>query len=194
MRSTQVGGRKVSRPTGVMAAPYPSPSPVLAAALDELRVAAVDPPETGNDLRRTAMLPRPWDPASCPSELRRLIYLWLDDVVAWINEEHTWRVDRLIPICWTDHPHIVHDVATVACLRWEAAYAVTPTALEEWHRYTLPMFLERIAQRIGTTGCPPGRHQPNPGAGRSVLYRDESANAERRKARLCDLDQGDRSF
>ena len=48
----------------------------------------------------SAMLPRPWDPPSCPGELRRLIYVWLDEVVGWINEEHTWRTDRVIPICW----------------------------------------------------------------------------------------------
>jgi hypothetical protein len=38
-------------------------------------------------------------------------------------------------------------------------YAVTPDPLEEWYRYALPTFLDRIAQRIGPTGCPPGKHQ-----------------------------------
>lgn len=128
------------------------------------------------------MLPRPWEPSSCPPELRRLVYTWLDQVVAWINEEHTWKVERVIPICWMEHPHIVHELATVAFLRWEAGYAVSPAMLEEWHRYTLPMFLERIVQRIGMTGCPPGKHQPDPGDARNALYRQpDEANSRRRR-------------
>jgi hypothetical protein len=125
-------------------------------------------------------------PANVPRELRRLIYGWLDDVVVWVNEDHTWRTDHVIPLCWVEHRHIVHELATVACLRWEAGSAITPGALENWHRYTLPMFLERIAQRIGTTGCPPGRHQPSPGEGRNALYRDGNELAQRRRYRNQD--------
>ena len=117
-----------------MAVGFPAPSPLIVGALDELRLAAASPPEAESDLRRLAMLPRPWDPPTCPTELRRILYTWLDDVVAWINEEHTWRVERVIPLCWVDHPHIVHELATVACLRWEAEYAVSAVMLEEWHR------------------------------------------------------------
>ncbi len=169
-----------------MANPFPAPSPVIHATLDELRLAAVSPPESENGLRRLAMLPRPWDPPTCPPELRQLVYTWLDHVVAWINEEHTWRVERLIPICWMQHPHIVHELATVASLRWEAEYAVTAAVLEEWHRYTLPMFLDRIVQRIGVTGCPPGRHQPSPGDARNALYRGAEDSSARRIRRQYD--------
>ena len=165
---------------------FPAPSPVIGAALDELRLAAVSPPESENELRRLAVLPRPWDPPTCPTELRRLVYTWLDDVVAWVNEDHTWRVDRVIPICWMQHPHIVHELATVASLRWEAEYAVSAAVLEEWHRYTLPMFLERIAQRIGATGCPPGKHQPDPGNARHALYRGPEESSSRRRRRHHD--------
>lgn len=45
------------------------------------------------------MLSRPWDPPSYPPEMRRNVYLWLDDVVTWINEEHTWRTDQVVAIC-----------------------------------------------------------------------------------------------
>ena len=178
----------MNRCSGTLAAPLPSPSPVLVAALDELRIASVVPPDSEHQLRRLAMLPRPWDPAACPTELRNLIYLWLDEVVGWINEEHSWRVDRMIPICWDQHPHIVHELAGIACLRWEAAYAVTPTALEEWQRYALPMFLERVSQRIGSTGCPPGRHQPHPGTARHAVYRERDEATQRRRRRLHDSD------
>ena len=173
-----------------LAAPFPSPSPVLTAALDELRIAAAVPTSSEHELRRLAMLPRPWEPAMCPSELRCLIYLWLEEVVGWINEEHCWRVDRMIPICWDQHPHIIHELATVACLRWEASFAATPAELGEWHRYALPMFLERVAQRIGATGCPPGRHQPHPGAARHAAYCEGDEPTHRRRRRLEDGEPG----
>jgi hypothetical protein len=117
-----------------MAAPFPSPPGVIARTLDELRIAAAAIDESEHEARRVALLPRPWDPADCPAENRRNVYVWLDDVVAWINEEHTWRTDRVIPLCWDLHPHIVHELATVACLRWEATFARTAAVLEEWHR------------------------------------------------------------
>ncbi len=99
--------------TGLMAAPFPEPPGVIARLLDELRLAAAATDETEHESRRVAMLSRPWDPPSCPPEIRRNVYLWLDDVVAWINEDHTWRTDRVVPICWDLHPHIVHELATV---------------------------------------------------------------------------------
>lgn len=171
-----------------MARAFPTPSSIIVGALDELRLAAESRPKSARELRRLAELPRPWDPPTCPPELRRLVYAWLDEVAAWINEEHTWRVERVIPICWVDHPHIVHELATVACLRWEAEYAVSAAVLEEWHRYALPMFLDRVGQRIGSTGCPPGRHQPNPGATRNGLYRGEPEAAGRRRRRVTETE------
>lgn len=129
------------------------------------------PPETREELRWLAELPRPWDPPTCPRALRGPLWRWLDDVVTWINVEHTWRIDRLIPVCWQQHPHIAHEVATVACQRHNATYAVTPDVLEDWHKYTLPPLLERIACRIGPTGCPLGGHQPCPAATRHLDHR-----------------------
>ena len=169
-----------------MATPFPAPSPLIVDALDQLRLAALSPPEDDKELRRLAMLPHPWDPAACPPELRCVIYTWLDDVVAWINEDHTWRVDRVIPNCWPDHPHIVHELAVVACLRFEADYAITAAVLEEWHRYTLTMFLDRITVRVGATGCPPGKHQPHPGQSRNTIYRGANESRTRRGRRYVD--------
>jgi hypothetical protein len=171
-----------------MADPFPYPSPLIVDALDHLRLAAISPPTSEHELRGIAMLPRPWDPASCPPELRTLIYTWLDDVASWINENHTWRVDRAIPICWPEHPHLVHELATITCLRWESDYAVTAATLEEWQRYTLPLFLDRIANRVGPTGCPPGKHQPHPGQARNFLYRRDDQARLRRQHRYRDAD------
>jgi len=170
----------------LMAAPFPSPPGVIARTLDELRIAAAATDESEHEARRVELIPRPWDPADCPPEIRRNVYAWLDDVVAWINEEHTWRTDRVIPLCWDLHPHIVHELATVACLRWEATFARTPAVLEEWHRFTLPGFLARVVDRIGETGCPPGRHQPSPGSGRNAIYRNGDEPARRRSRRWQD--------
>ena len=169
---------------GPMASPFPAPPGVVATVLDELRLAAASATdESEHESRRVAVMHRPWDPASCPPELRRNVYAWLDKVVGWINEEHTWRTDRIIPICWDLHPHIVHELATVTCLRWEVTFARTAGPLAEWHRSTLPEFLQRVVNRIGETGCPPGRHQPSPGAGRNAIYRDGDEVARRRRRR-----------
>jgi hypothetical protein len=154
-----------------IAAPFPMPPPQVAGLLDELRLAAERPPESKEELRWLAEMPRPWDPPSSPPSMQESLWRWLDEVAAWINEEHTWRVDRLVPMCWKQHPHIAHELATVACLRVNAMYAVTPDALEDWYKYTLPPFLDRIAQRIGSGGCPPARHQPCPGAARHERHR-----------------------
>jgi hypothetical protein len=170
---------------GVLASRFPRPPGPVSSALDEIRIVAGSAEETEHEARRVALLARPWDPASCPPELRRRVYEWLHDVVAWINEDHTWRTDRVVPGCWDLHPHIVHELATVACLRWEASFARTPKALEEWHRVTLPTFLDRIARRIGETGCPPGRHQTNPGASRNQIYR-ASGDAGRQRSHRWD--------
>ncbi len=167
-----------------MARRFPAPSALVRDLFVQLQVAAESPPKSDMDLRELGRLPRPWDPPTCPREPRRLVYAWLDEVVGWINEEHTWHVERMIPLCWVEHPHIVHELATVACLRWETECAASTKMLEEWHRFTLPTFLDRIAQRIGSSGCPPGRHQPHPGESRCQLYKDSVK--QRRAVRVRD--------
>ena len=120
---------------------FPMPPPLIVGLLDELRLAAERPPESKEELRWLAEMPRPWDPPTCPPSLQESLWRWLDEVAAWINEEHTWRVDRLIPICWKEHPHIAHELATVACLRFNAMYAVTPErsrGLVQVHAAALP--------------------------------------------------------
>ena len=169
-----------------MADPFPEPPGFVASVLAELRLAASATNEPDAETRRVQEIKRPWDPASCDEELRECVYRWLDAVVAWINEDHTWRTDQVVPICWDLHPHLVHELATIACLRWEATFARTPGPLEEWQRRTLPEFLNRIADRIGDTGCPPGRHQPNPGTGRNDISRSQKEQKQRHGRRSAD--------
>ena len=108
-----------------------------------------------------AELPRPWDPAACTGPLREEIWHWLDRVAIWINTQHLWNVASPgIPECWPAHPHLVNDLAVLACARYYTRYA-SPGPLDAWHRYDLPMFLDRLEHRLGE-GCPPGRHSPRP--------------------------------
>lgn len=123
-------------------------------------------------------LPRPWDPASCREPaLRREVWRWLDQVVDWINTEYCWTVTGLIPPCWYRHPHLVHDLATVADQRRRASLQETSDQLETWHHDTLPTFLERNRTRMGGA-CEEGHTEP-PGRARLTRYHTLEAVADR---------------
>ena len=123
-------------------------------------------------------LPRPWDPANCHDpDLRREVWHWLDQVVDWLNTEYAWDVASLIPGCWYRHPHLVHDLGTLADQRRRAGLAFTSTPLEEWHRYTLPMFIDRVRERAKSY-CEE-THKDPPGRARIQRYNSLEAVAER---------------
>ena len=115
-------------------------------------------------------LPRPWDPATCHDpQLRREVWQWLDQVVDWINTEYAWNVDGLIPECWYLHPHLVHDLGTVADQRRRAGSAFTSNDLEKWQRYCLPSFLDRMRKRIRSY-CD-DTHKAHSGRARILRYK-----------------------
>jgi len=145
--------------------PFPDPPRWVRHTFDRLKV----PPDlmTQQELRE---LDRPWDPAGCSEVVRAELWPWLDDVADWINHEYAWQTARSIPACWPQHPHLGHEIAVLACLRVSAAEAAGPQVLEEWHRYALPGFLERMADRLGQLGCPPGKHTDWPGRSRHTEY------------------------
>jgi len=150
-----------------LVAPFPEVGPRMTLAYGQLAAATngagTIPPNT--------RLARPWDPVSCTDPVLRLeVWEWLDQVVDWINTEHTWAVDAAIPPCWPLHPHLVHDLATLADQRRTAASALTSDPLEEWHRYALPAFTDRMKQRLA--GSCSNDHQAAPGTGRRFRYRD----------------------
>lgn len=124
--------------------------------------------------------PRPWDPASCPPELREQLWRWCDSVATWINEQYSWRPGSLIPGCWPRHPHIANELAVLACLR-DAGNEPTapPDLLEEWHRHALPLFLDRMASRLGQSTCSTGTHQDWPAASRHDSFSGPAAARER---------------
>lgn len=159
--------------------PFPSaPEDVQHAwkLLQILRRGDADEMATAGDLTN---LPRPWTPGTCPGHVRRSIWTWCDDVAAWINSTYTWRPIQLIPPCWPKHPHIASELPALACLRWLAEDSLEPGPVEEWHRYALPAFLERMAARLGESTCRAGKHQGWPAASRQVLHDSEEARHER---------------
>jgi len=163
-----------------MARPFPQPGPLVGLAYRELQLAAngkLDQILPRGDLHE---LPRPWEPESCPAKLRGEIWAWLDQVVDWLNTEYCWDPDGLIPTCWPHHPHLVHELAVLADQRRIAGQAFTSDLIEEWHRYTLPSFHDRLRTRL-RSHCD-DNHQPWPAKGRHTRYRDDVDDRARRFA------------
>jgi hypothetical protein len=155
--------------------PFPKPPQELRRALEQLRLAE----DAGLEPTGLPLLDRPWDPASCSPSVRQQLWPWLDDVAAWLNHTYAWQTTHAIPSCWPTHPHLVQELAVLACLRITAAAALTPHGLEEWHRYALPTFHARMSERLGT-GCPPGRHTDWPARSRAADYDSQKATEARR--------------
>jgi hypothetical protein len=150
----------------VIVTAFPAPNASVEHAMNMQRVARTGDADDIAKLGDVDTLPKPWEPASCPDELRHQLWLWLDLVVAWINHDYVWRSTDLIPDCWPQHPHIASELAVIACKRVVAGDAHTPEQLDDWHRHVLPDFLDRIALRLGDGGCRAGKHTDWPAAGR----------------------------
>jgi hypothetical protein len=161
--------------TAGLAIPFPDPPRAVTRALETLRQADV----VGLEPAGLQLLDRPWDPAACSPRVRAELWPWLDDVAAWLNHTYAWQTAHAVPACWPAHPHLVHELAVLACLRVAAADAVTPHAMEEWHRYALPGFTVRMTERLGI-GCPPGRHLDWPARSWATDYDSPQATEARR--------------
>lgn len=157
--------------------PFPEPGRLVEAAYRALDKAENGTPEQRRAHQLLGPLERPWDPPTCSPALRAQVWTWLDAVAAWVNHEYTWGVDRLIPPCWPAHPHIAHELAVLADLRRTAGRDTTTATLEYWHRDALPLFLERMHQRL-TGSCVTG-HQEWAAAARYRAFTNETAARER---------------
>ena len=161
---------------------FPTPGRRVEHAYRELDKALYGSDEEKKALGSPRLLARPWDPPTCADpKLRSELWQWLDRVVMWLNHEYVWDVSTMIPACWPKHPHLVHEVAVLADLRRRAGHALTGEAMEEWHRYALPAFIERMRQRI-KSHCEDKDHQPWPAQGRHTRHAADEASAEREKA------------
>jgi hypothetical protein len=158
---------------------------VIAAGGDPDRIKRLPYADTQTGRLDIGAIPRPWDPATCPADLRADLWLWLDAVADWINATYTWSL-RGIPPCWPQHPHIAKELATTAAGYVTADAALTVVAMEDWHRYTLPQFLSRMSDRIGSAGCGSGSHNLPAAARARDQYHGTDAVAGRHRAMQSD--------
>jgi len=171
-----------------LALPFPLPEgPELSAAFLDLYLAAEGDDEIKKKIGDPALLPRPWDPPTCRKRpLRQELWEWLDAVVIWFNSEYVWDpIAGMIPPCWPEHPHLVHEIAVLADQRRRAGIDTTSHSLEEWHRYAVPAFLDRL--RLRTKCHCDELHQPRPARSRSTRYLAESAIIARHHAFRGDI-------
>jgi hypothetical protein len=92
---------------------------------------------------------------------------------------------RRHPPCWPQHPHLVHEIAVLADQRRRAGLAPTSDALDEWHRYSLPSFTERMKTRL-RNHCHED-HQSWPAKGRHTRHIAEASRHRRMHAYAADL-------
>ncbi|MDN5893469.1 MAG: hypothetical protein L0H93_05535 [Nocardioides sp.] len=171
----------------LMIIPFPVPGPQVRLAYRELNLAVNGTEEQKKQIGNPAMLPRPWEPATClDAELRHQVWQWLEEVVAWLNHEYSWDVGAMIPTCWPAHPHLVHEIAVVADQRRRAGLAMTSDALEEWHRYCMPAFGERMRSRL-KAHCEDD-HVAWPGRSRHSQHTSERDTNDREDLYVCDID------
>ena len=154
--------------------PFPMPGPQLR-QLYRHHLAI----ENGADQERDRLLKRgvtarPWDPATVgTSALRLELWRWLEDVVAWFNHEYAWDTNQVIPECWPEHPHLVHEIASLADERYRASLSYSGGFLAEWHRISVPMFLNRMRDTI--RGHCEERHQAWPARARFARHASQQS-------------------
>jgi hypothetical protein len=166
--------------------PFPEPGRLLQLAYRELDLATSRYQDHLLPLRDLATLPRPWDPRTCQTpQLRKEVWSWLEAVVTWLNHEHVWDVADVIPTCWPLHPHLVHEIAVLADQRHRAGQALSSDPLEEWHRYSLPSFIERMRSRL-RNHCQED-HQNWPAKGRYIRHIGEASRRRRMDAYAADV-------
>jgi len=172
--------------SGLLVRAFPPVGPAMRLAYRELAIAATGTAEQRRALGDPDLLARPWDLGTCTDPgLRGEVWDWLEAVVIWLNTEYGWDITSMIPPCWPHHPHLVHEIATVADQRRRAGLATGSEALEEWHRYALPAFTDRMRSRL-RTHCDEG-HQPWPATGRHTRHVSPADVQNRRHAYAGDV-------
>lgn len=182
-----VNPEPVTQPGRFMIGPFPQPGYRVRQAYTALDRAASNEKQAALELSVPPHeLPRPWDPASCRSpELRQEVWEWLEAVVIWLNHEYVWDIATMIPACWPAHPHLVHEIAVLADQRRAAGLALNSIPMEEWHRYSLPMFIDRIRTRV-RDHCEED-HQAWPARSRHTRHLSNEATKTRHQIFNADL-------
>lgn len=171
----------------VLVHPFPMPGKALTLAYRELELAYNGGEVEQANFNNPGSLPRPWDPGTVQRpDTRRELWLWLDQVVTWLNHEYVFDPADAIPACWVKHRHLVHEIAVLADQRRKAQYSPVSDAMEEWHRYGLPQFFERMRRRVGDH-CAEGHAKTWPATGRFSRHVSPAAVAARKEATDQDL-------
>lgn len=162
----------------IIVRPFPRPPALVAHALGQLRIVRSGDTDAIAEIDDPDYLPRPWLPASCGNQLRHHVWMWCEDVAVWINESYVWRSTQMIPDCWPQHPHIANELPLLACQRAQAEDSAGQDLIEEWHRHTLVLFLDRLVVRLGDA-CRGGKHADWPAASRFDASQSVSGIAAR---------------
>lgn len=182
-----VGDARQPNPGAQLTLPFPKAGRLVEHAYWEITIAAAGTPEQVKALGDIRRLPKPWEPATCTHpDLRLDLWAWLDDVVTWINHEHIWDTASFIPTCWPNHPHLIHDLAVLADQRRRAGNANTSDALEDWHRYALPAFLDRMRAQL-KSHCEDG-HQTWPSTSRHARHTSDPHRRHRHQSFKRDIE------
>ena len=165
--------------SGALVTPFPEAGELMALAYYDLyRAETAKNADDVADLGPLDQLPRPWDITTITDPaLRAEVWAWLDTVVGWLNRECGWDTSDLIPPCWPSHPHLVHELGVIADQRRRARLAFTSDPMEDWHRYTLPSFIDRMKTRY--RGFCEEAHRAAPGTARNTRYNSPPAVHER---------------
>ena len=164
---------------------FPKPGKTLKLAYRELEQATNGTDAQKKALGEESQLARPWLPSTLTTpEQRTDLWAWLDGVVTWHNHEYVFDPADLVPTCWPRHPHLVHELAGLADQRYRAETALDGNGLEDWHRYTLPAFVERMRRRLGPH-CT-DTHTKWPSAARYGRHIDDEHLQTRRAAFIGD--------
>jgi hypothetical protein len=163
----------------VIVRPCPGPPSNVVAAYENLAIVRRGDPDEMAQAGNLDNLPRPWIPASCPDDLREAVWVWCDAFVRWLNHEYAWRPVHMVPPCWPRHPHIANELPVLAMWRWLAQESLSAEAIEDWHRHTYPLFLDRMTSRLGESSCRTGRHQDWPAESRHAAHDATDAGDDR---------------
>jgi hypothetical protein len=162
---------------GFLVLPFPQPGPVIR-RLHRHWWTVENGTQLEQDKAKERPAGRPWDPASLGTSGERLeLWRWLEDVVRWFNHEYAWDTSQVIPDCWPEHPHLVHEIAVMADARRRAGSTSNSGALEEWHRVCVPWFLSRMRDSI-KAHCEE-RHQAWPARARYARYTNQDSLNQR---------------
>jgi hypothetical protein len=133
----------------VLIQPFPQPGRLVQLAYRELDLATSRKQDHLLPLRDLANVPRLWDLGHLRDAAAAKGGLVVVGGCRHLVESRV-RLGccRCHPFCWPQHPHVVHEIAVLADQRHRAGRAPTGEALEEWHRYSLPDFTERMRTRL----------------------------------------------